>query len=146
MVISFEADNIDPDLPGVIVLSHGGLAAGIVDSMRLIIGEADNVAYLELEEGDDPDEFGAHFKRIYEAYPAKTVALLDVFGGTPFNQVMAYFLGEKKDIRAVVGVNLGMLIEAVNNRDMDEDFLDGLEETGRQSVIDLGRTWVANQA
>ena len=155
-------EHIQADVPGIVLLSHGPLATGLLGSMRLVYGDAPNIAAFELEEGDDPDEFRARFTEVYEAFPTGSTFLIDVFGGTPFNQVMHYCLERKVEIRAVCGVNLGMLIEAVALRGLSvgsassnisgvgssganasdqPDFLDQLEEIGKTAVVNVGRKW-----
>lgn len=136
----FEPESIVADLPGIIILSHGPLAGSLIESMKLICGEAENVAAFELHEGDDPDEFCEAFSEAYRRMPEGTVFLVDLFGGSPFNQVTLYALKNEMLPRAVTGVNLGMLLEAVNLRsDQGEDFYEKLEQAGRDAVVDIAK-------
>lgn len=133
-----------PDLPGLILLSHGPLSRGLLQSFELVFGDAENLVAIELEEGDDPDAFIKAAVDAYERMPDGSVFLLDVFGGTPFNKVMEFFLGSNKPIRAVCGMNLGMLMEGVVSRDESSDDLpERLAAYGTSSVIDVGTKWAA---
>lgn len=134
--------DINQSVPGIVLLSHGPLSSGLLGSLRLISGDVDNVAAFQLEEGDDPNEFSNAFIELYEALPEKSVFLIDVFGGTPFNETLKYFLKKGTMIRAVCGVNLGMLMEAcVTRENTDHDFFIDLEAIGQQCVIDVHKKW-----
>ena len=74
--------------------------------------------------------------------PDKTVFLVDIFGGSPFNQVMQYFLKTGKEIRAVSGMNLGMLMAAVSTReDAAANYIEQIALQGKEAVIDIGEQW-----
>ena len=67
---------------------------------------------------------------------------MDIFGGSPFNQVIQYFLENGKEIRAVSGMNLGMLIVAVNARqNNDSDMIEEIAKMGKEAVINIGKQW-----
>lgn len=134
-------ETIKPNIPGIVLLSHGPLSSGLLGSLRLICGEVENVTAFELEEGDDPQDYRNAFASYYEAYPEHSIFLIDVFGGTPFNEVLKYFLGKQIPIRALCGVNLGMLMEACVVREQSVDYLDSLEAIGQQAVVNIGQKW-----
>lgn len=130
------------DVPGILLLSHGPLSEGLLKSFQLIQGTVENMTAFQLEEGDDPDAYREAFVHLYECMPEKSVFLIDVFGGTPFNEVLKYFLNKGCEIRAVCGMNLGMLLEAsVMRKQKEKDFLVELEQIGRECVIDVGKKW-----
>lgn len=138
----FDESAIVPGVPGIILLSHGPLASGMLGTVELVYGDVENVAVFELEEGDNPDEYREHFTRAYDLMPARSVYMIDIFGGSPFNEVMQAFLAGNQDIRAICGMNLGMLVEAITLRgNSDADFLTALEDVGREAVIDVGKRW-----
>ena len=85
-------NEIQSDIPGIILLSHGPLASGLLGTMEMVLGTVDNVTALELEEGDHPEKYRMRIAEIAEAMPEKSVFLMDIFGGSPFNQVIQYFL------------------------------------------------------
>lgn len=141
-----DINHIKPGIPGILLLSHGPLADGLLKSLNVVYGDADNVAAFQLEEGDNPEEYRKKFVQLYEAMPDKSIFLIDLFGGSPFNQMMTYFLKKGTEIRALCGVNLGMLMQAVAERDdEDSDFLEHLAEAGREAVIDVGMVWKERQ-
>ena len=135
-------NEIQSDIPGIILLSHGPLASGLLGTMEMVLGTVDNVTALELEEGDHPEKYRMRIAEIAEAMPEKSVFLMDIFGGSPFNQVIQYFLENGKEIRAVSGMNLGMLIAAVNARqNNDSDMIEEITKMGKEAVINIGKQW-----
>lgn len=135
-------NEIQSDIPGIILLSHGPLASGLLGTMEMVLGTVDNVTALELEEGDHPEKYRMRIAEIVEAMPEKSVFLMDIFGGSPFNQVIQYFLENGKEIRAVSGMNLGMLIVAVNARqNNDSDMIEEIAKMGKEAVINIGKQW-----
>lgn len=134
--------DICQDVPGLILLSHGPLCSGLLGSLRLINGDVENVTAFQLEEGDDPNEYREAFVRMYECMPANSIFFIDVFGGTPCNETLKYFLNKGTSIRAVCGVNLGMLMEACTIRcDKRTDFLSAMENIGQACVMNIGEKW-----
>ena len=135
-------NEIQSDIPGIILLSHGPLASGLLGTMEMVLGTVDNVTALELEEGDHPEKYRMRIAEIAEAMPEKSVFLMDIFGGSPFNQVIQYFLENGKEIRAVSGMNLGMLIAAVNARQNDDsDMIEEITKMGKEAIINIGKQW-----
>ena len=133
-------NEIQSDIPGIILLSHGPLASGLLGTMEMVLGTVENVTALELEEGDHPEEYRKRIAEIAEAMPEKSVFLMDIFGGSPFNQVIQYFLENGKEIRAVSGMNLGMLIAAVNARQNDDsDMIEEIAKMGKEAIINIGK-------
>ena len=135
-------NEIQSDIPGIILLSHGPLASGLLGTMEMVLGTVENVTALELEEGDHTEEYRKRIAEIAEAMPEKSVFLMDIFGGSPFNQVIQYFLENSKEIRAVSGMNLGMLIAAVNARQNDDsDMIEEIAKMGKEAIINIGKQW-----
>ena len=135
-------NEIQSDIPGIILLSHGPLASGLLGTMETVLGTVENVTALELEEGDHTEEYRKRIAEIAEAMPEKSVFLMDIFGGSPFNQVIQYFLENSKEIRAVSGMNLGMLMAAVNARqNNDSDMIEEITKMGKEAVINIGKQW-----
>lgn len=136
---TFHPESIIGGLPGIIILSHGPLAGALIESMKLIYGETDNLASLELQEGDSTEEFYEEIATVYEAMPPNSVFLIDLFGGSPFNQVTLYGLKKGIQLKAITGVNLGMLLEAVSLRNAGGDFSEKLEQIGKDGVMDVAK-------
>lgn len=124
---------------GILLVTHGNFASGIVGASELIAGKSQKVGAIGLFQGDTVEEFSKKIEdKINEFNIEEGVLILtDFFGGTPSNQVMKFVL--KKNITAVCGVNLGMLLEALAQRDNMalEQLANHLIKVGRTSIMNL---------
>lgn len=134
----FEKEGIVPDLPGVVLLSHGRLAFGLRDAAEIVYGESANLAAFCLEPGDDLDAFQEAFAQAYTAYK-ECLVIVDMKGGTPCNQVLRYARKTGTAVNAVTGGSLPMLLEVLAVRDEADGA--ALRETalqaGNTSAVDL---------
>ena len=88
-------ETVNPDLPGIILLSHGPLAVSLVDTAKMVFGESENLAAFSFEEGDDADQYRMKVAETLERFPVGSVVMLDLFGGTPCNQMMRWRPGNR---------------------------------------------------
>lgn len=109
-------ENVNPDIPGILIMSHGPLAVGIVESAKMLFAEAENIAAFTLEEGDDPDDFRKAFAETFDTFPDGSIVMVDIFGGSPCNQTLRYAQETNKDFELLTGVNLPMVLDAVTSR------------------------------
>ncbi|CRK85409.1 mannose/fructose/sorbose PTS transporter subunit IIA [Neobacillus massiliamazoniensis] len=103
---------------GIIIASHGEFANGILQSGAMIFGEQENVKAVTLMPSEGPDDVKAKMKDAIASFDNQdeVLFLVDLWGGTPFNQANS-LLEEHKDKWAIVsGINLPMLIEAYASR------------------------------
>lgn len=126
------------NIPGILVLSHGPLCEALIESAEMICGPLENVKALPFLSGADLDEYGKSAKECYDAMPEGSIILFDLFGGTPFNQMIARNDG-KSSMHGLCGVNLPLLIEAANLRmSFDgQDLIDKIKEAAGASIVDL---------
>ena len=52
MHIKYDKAAIDPSLPGILLLSHGDLAIGLMDTVQAVIGTTSNIAAFTLSHED----------------------------------------------------------------------------------------------
>ncbi|GGB46357.1 PTS mannose transporter subunit IIAB [Virgibacillus dakarensis] len=103
---------------GIIIASHGEFANGILQSGAMIFGEQENVKAVTLMPSEGPDDVKAKMKEAIASFDNQdeVLFLVDLWGGTPFNQANS-LVEEHKDKWAIVaGLNLAMLIEAYSSR------------------------------
>ncbi|MBP1047058.1 PTS mannose transporter subunit IIAB [Enterococcus sp. BWM-S5] len=103
---------------GIILASHGKFAEGILQSGSMIFGEQENVQAVTLMPSEGPDDLKAKLTEAIATFDSdeEVLFLVDLWGGTPFNQANSLF-EERKDKWAIVsGLNLPMLIEAYSSR------------------------------
>lgn len=133
----YKQDKINPDIPGVILLSHGPFAAALVETANMVFGESENVAALCFEEGDDADEYRKEATKIIESYPENSVIILDLFGGTPCNQMLRYAQETNSLLNIIAGMNLPMLLQVLTTREdkSGQDFIDDIKENAQKGII-----------
>ncbi|MFB6468458.1 mannose/fructose/sorbose PTS transporter subunit IIA [Cytobacillus sp. Hz8] len=103
---------------GIIIASHGEFASGILQSGAMIFGEQENVKAVTLMPSEGPENVKAKMKEAIASFEDQdeVLFLVDLWGGTPFNQANS-LVEEHKDKWAIVaGMNLPMLIEAFASR------------------------------
>ena len=103
---------------GIILASHGEFAEGIMQSGSMIFGEQENVRSVTLMPSEGPDDFREKLKEAIGSLDNQdqVLFLVDLWGGTPFNQANALFEENKDKWAIVAGMNLPMLIEAYGAR------------------------------
>ncbi|AKP66944.1 PTS sugar transporter subunit IIB [Companilactobacillus ginsenosidimutans] len=102
----------------IVIASHGKLADGIKQSGSMIFGEQEDVQSVTLMPDMGPDDLK---KKLLDAIATfsnqdEVLFLVDLWGGTPFNQVNGLFEEHKDKWAIVAGLNLPMLIEAYASR------------------------------
>ncbi|MGY0693858.1 mannose/fructose/sorbose PTS transporter subunit IIA [Virgibacillus sp. FSP13] len=103
---------------GIIIASHGEFANGILQSGAMIFGEQENVKAVTLMPSEGPDDIQTKMKEAIASFDNQdeVLFLVDLWGGTPFNQANS-LIEEHEDKWAIVaGLNLAMLIEAYASR------------------------------
>lgn len=103
---------------GIILASHGNFAKGILQSGEMIFGKQENVQAVTLDPSEGPDHLRAKLVNAIATLEnqKEVLILIDLLGGTPFNQAYA-LLHDHEDTWAVVtGLNLPMLLEAFGSR------------------------------
>ena len=134
---SCKPESINKDLPGIILLSHGPFAVSLVDTAKMLFGESENLAAFSLEPGDDIDRYRKAFTEAIDEFPHGSLILVDLFGGTPCNQVMRHIQETGKPLEVVGGMNLPMLVNAVLSRESmsGKDFSLDTVENGKNGIF-----------
>ncbi|MGV8980486.1 mannose/fructose/sorbose PTS transporter subunit IIA [Clostridium sp.] len=103
---------------GIILASHGEFAEGILQSGAMIFGEQENVKAVTLMPSEGPDDLKAKMKDAIASFDNQdeVLFLVDLWGGTPFNQANGLFEEHKDKWAIVAGMNLPMVIEAYASR------------------------------
>lgn len=114
---SISKETVNPDIPGIVIMSHGPLAVGLVKTSKMFFSEAENIAAFSLETGDDVDDFRKEFAKTFDKFPVGSVVMVDIFGGSPCNQALRYAQENNKTFELITGVNLPMLLDAVGSRE-----------------------------
>lgn len=111
---------------GVLLLSHGKLAEGVYEALKLFYGEElKQVSYLGLfEDGEmNIDSYENEVRKAIKKLDdgSGVVVLTDLLGGTPYNRSSLF---RKKDIVILSGLNLNMALEVMGRRNRAEKVSD----------------------
>src|SRR6185436_11289753 len=107
---------------GVVVVTHGQLAAELLNAAEMIVGDLPHFAAVSIGWHDDVDhardEIGRAIERVRTALawpeagggenPPGVLLLSDMFGGTPANLAVTFL---SPGVEVITGVNLPMLIK-----------------------------------
>lgn len=123
---------------GIILASHGEFANGIRQSGEMIFGEQEKLETAVLLPSMGPDDLRAELEEKIKKLDCQEILfLVDLWGGTPFNQVSALMDGHEENWAVLTGLNLPMLIEALGSRLMEEkshDLAKALLEPAKEGV------------
>lgn len=103
---------------GIILASHGEFANGILQSGAMIFGNQPDVKAVTLQPSEGPDDLKAKIEAAIATFENQdeVLFLVDLWGGTPFNQSNGIINGHEDKWAIVTGLNLPMLIEAYASR------------------------------
>lgn len=128
---------------GIVVVSHGNMAEGMMDAARMIVGEMEGVATVSLKESDAVEDLISRIETAVDQVDQGDGALIlvDAFGASPFN-ASARLAMNRKNIEVISGVNLPMLLElAVQREGQNLEAVTQIAlETGTASIRTLSQT------
>jgi PTS system mannose-specific IIB component len=103
---------------GIILASHGEFAQGILQSGSMIFGEQEKVQAVVLMPSEGPEDLKEKLNQAIATFDPEdeVLFLVDLWGGTPFNQANTLYEEHKDKWAIVSGLNLPMLIEAYASR------------------------------
>lgn len=102
----------------IILASHGEFAEGILQSAEMIFGEQENLVAATLMPNEGPEDLKAKLDAAVESFgeDAEVLFMVDLWGGTPFNQANVIHTEMTDRTAIVAGLNLPMLLEALGGR------------------------------
>lgn len=127
---------------GVAVISHGTFCEGIVDSVSMVAGKAEQLETVSLKPGQSPQTFQDQLKETLESVDTGmgVLVLVDLLGGTPFNTIGA--LSKDYHVGIVTGMNMAALISVVLQREEEttlEQMMEIAEKSARDGITTLKR-------
>jgi PTS system mannose-specific IIA component len=122
--------------PGLLVVSHGRLAAELRNALLRIIDAGASVAAVSIGWDDDTETARERIRQGIDSVNGGggVVILTDMFGGTPANLALTFC--ESDRVEVVTGVNLPMLIKFTNLRASmtPRELAEELAERGRRAI------------
>lgn len=123
---------------GVLLISHGDMASGIISSLKMFFGsEIPQLDTLCLSEEANVDDFGKEIGiKVQNLNTGEGVVIFaDLIGGTPYNQAIRFI---SPNTVLVGGMNLPIIMEFLGKRfneiDINTFDFDSLVETGRSAL------------
>ena len=122
---------------GILIVTHKNLGDALIEAADFIIGsESEAIEAISIDINEDPEKLR---KKITQGIKRVTqqegvLILTDMFGGTPSN--LSYSFLEEGTVEVLSGVNLPVLIKAINSRQKMElgALTECLEEYGKKSI------------
>lgn len=121
---------------GMVLVTHGRLAAEFVAAMEHVVGPQDAVRIVCIGPDDDMEKRRTEILDAVKEVEsgAGVIVLTDMFGGTPSN--LALSIMDQGKIEVVAGTNLPMLIKLASLRrsaNLDEA-IEAAQEAGRKYI------------
>ena len=124
-------------MKSVLIISHGTLAEGMFNTLKIFFGsDIPQCDYLVLSLDETAEDFRSKLAdKIDELDQGDGVVIFaDLFGGTPCNQTG---LLKDKKIQVFARMNLAGIMECLSARMSGDLDYQGLEDIGKQAVIDF---------
>ena len=123
---------------GLIVTGHGHFASGLTTGLEVVLGKQEMYINVDFPSGDTATELEANMTKAMNALEdcENIVVFADLLSGSPFNAAIMKAMKDER-IKVVYGVNFGMLVEAVMNRNTGMDFngiVKNAVETGKNQI------------
>jgi len=124
----------------VLVLTHGDLAESFVRTSKLILGEIEEIHYINMPEIFEATHYSAEIMKIVKSNQENGLLILtDLLGGSPFLQCSQIIRDYFDSVEIVTGCNLPMLLEVGNS--LKEKEIAELKEiaiqAGRKGIVDF---------
>ncbi|GAA3009997.1 PTS sugar transporter subunit IIA [Tetragenococcus solitarius] len=119
----------------ILLVSHGDLAKGMLQTVSMLIGELDNIYAFSSYRDDE----NALLYRINEKIKTfnksdEIYILTDIFGGSVNNEVLT--LLNQPNITLIAGMNLGLVVGIATQADkINESELDRIIQESQQGII-----------
>jgi mannose/fructose/sorbose-specific phosphotransferase system IIA component len=124
---------------GIVVVSHGLLSEHLVSAASLILGEAKKVKAVTFTARESLDDLRRKTTEATNEFDNDGCLILtDIMGGSATN-VSIEIMKSHNNVCVVTGVNLPMLIEAINSRENTNltELSAKISNSGVRSIINL---------
>ncbi|PHM53120.1 PTS system N-acetylgalactosamine-specific transporter subunit IIB [Xenorhabdus hominickii] len=118
--------------------THGAAAEQLLHTAEMLIGEQENVSYIDFIPGENADTLFDKYNRKLESLDTTQGVLffVDTWGGSPFNAANRIVV-DKENYEIITGVNVPMLVEAFMCRDDNpsmEELVSVALEAGKEGI------------
>lgn len=120
----------------IILASHGGMSAGVKDTIQMVLGDLPNL-YAIATTRDETESVAEAARRLLDSFDASdnVYILTDVLGGSVNNDMMT-LLGDYPDLVIICGMNLSLVLAlALTNGPISSEELNGLIGQAREQIV-----------
>lgn len=127
-------------MKGIVLLSHGKLAEGMLDTLQIFLDNVNQIRAVCLTSNEDLFNYTNQIKEAINRVDTGkgVVVFCDLLFGTPFN-CCAKLLEEDElsgKIDLITGMNLPMLLEYVTSQS-DNDSFNEIISTGQKGIVNF---------
>lgn len=105
----------------LLLVSHGKLADGLADALKMLVGPKKEVLSCGLQDGQSVDEFAENFSVLINDIPenSEVVLLGDIIGGSPLTTAMTLLTekGLAEKLSVIGGMNLPLAVTTALMKD-----------------------------
>lgn len=117
----------------ILLLTHGDWGIQLKKSLKMILGQIDNVETIALTPIDTLSDFYNKVQKQVQKMPSGSLIITDLFGGTTTN--VALQLSREYNICVITGLSAPLLLEAINLSEMGNRLLDHVA-----ALVDIGQS------
>jgi PTS system mannose-specific IIA component len=122
---------------GIVIVTHGRLGEALIEAAEFIIGRRSKaLVSVSIDINQSAEKLRNNIQEGIKKVDKKdgVLILTDMFGGTPSN--LSYSFLEEGHIEVLSGVNLPILVQAINSREKLEltKLVTSLEKFGKKSI------------
>lgn len=105
-------------MTGIVIASHGSFAEGVVDTVKMLVGDFPQCRTACLIPGMTPEEFDRLLEEAVDAVDTGDGVLIfaDLRSGTPYNRSVG-LKGKGKNVDVLYGTSIPMVLELALDRD-----------------------------
>ena len=124
---------------GILLATHGSFGEGIMESAEMVMGHSEKLKTIKLLQDDDVTEFRERLVSCLDELDDGdgVLVMLDILGGSPYNVAAASIPGHH--VECLTGLNLPMLLEAVDSRERCslKELAEESAQAAKNGVIDV---------
>ncbi len=101
----------------LVIVSHGELAEGLLDALRILLGDQEGVITISLQENDPPGDIINQVEAAVQdlSNSEGVLLLVDTIGSETFQAAIRF--ADYPNMEIITGFNLPMLLEVILQRD-----------------------------
>ncbi len=134
---------------GIVIATHGTLSNGLQDSAEVIMGATENIATVNLTQGQAIQTLGQEIKAaIHQVNQQQgVIVLVDLISASPYNQSLLVISELEKALQDTIyvigGANLPLLLETINHQLLGTEIGQAAQAIAAQGLGSIA-TWHAS--